>query len=104
MSRLEQIEKMLADEPGDVFLNFSLAMEYAQSGRQEESVGQFARVADLDPDYIAAYPQWANILIGLERKEEARAVLNNGIAAATRLNDMHAVDQMTKTLEALSAG
>ncbi|MHC4441218.1 MAG: hypothetical protein ACYTBZ_06300 [Planctomycetota bacterium] len=104
MSRLEQIEKMLSDEPGDVFLNFSLAMEYAHSGRQEEAAGQFARVADLDPDYLAAYSQWANILMGLERKDAAKSVLAKGIAAAQRVNDQHAVDQMTKTLGVLSAG
>ena len=102
MSRLEQIEKMLAAEPEDVFLNFSLAMEYARAGRQEEAAGQFARVAELDGDYVAAYPQWANILIALERRSEAREVLNKGIAAAKRINDKHAADQMTKTLNMLA--
>ena len=37
---------MLAAEPRDVFLNFSLAMEYAKAGRQEEAVTQFGRVIE----------------------------------------------------------
>lgn len=101
MSRLEQIEKMLTDEPRDVFLNFSLAMEYAHAGRQEEAAGQFSRVAELDADYIAAYPQWANILMALDRKDAAKEVLTKGIAAAQRVNDKHAVEQMSKTLQML---
>ncbi|UCD27521.1 MAG: tetratricopeptide repeat protein [Planctomycetota bacterium] len=99
MSRIEQIEKLLADEPGDVFLNFSLAMEYAKADRHQEALQQFARVNQLDPDYIVAWYQRANTLIALDRKDEAKPVLQQGIAAARRVGDKHAVDQMTKIME-----
>ena len=102
MSRLEQIEKMLAAEPADVFLNFSLAMEYVHADRPSDAIAQFVRVADLDSDYVAVYPQWANLLIGLGRKEEAKGVLGQGIAAAGRIGDKHAGEKMTETLKVLS--
>lgn len=101
LSRLEQIEKMLAAEPADVFLNFSLAMEYVHAGRQEDAIAQFVRVADLDSDYVAVYPQWANLLIGLGRKEEAQGVLSRGIASAERIGDKHAGEKMTETMKVL---
>ena len=92
---------MLASGPEDVFLNFSLAMEYVKAGRQEEAVTQFARVTDLDPDYIAAYSQQAAALIALGRKDEAQVVLREGIEAAERTGDTHAAQQMNETLALL---
>ena len=57
MSRLEQLERMLAEEPDDPFLNFSLAMELARLQRPDESLRQFDRVLELDAGYCTAYFQ-----------------------------------------------
>lgn len=101
MSRIEQIEKMLASSPDDVFLNFALAMEQVRAGRQEEAVLAFQRVTELDPTYIAAYTQMSNSLIALGRKEEARGVLSRGVEAAVRAGDKHAADKMRDALKLL---
>ncbi len=101
MSRLEQLQRMLADEPDDVFLNFSMAMELAKMERQDEALGKFDRVIDLDPNYCTAYFQKANLLILLERRQEAKAVLNKGMSAAERAGDLHARDRMAALLDAM---
>ena len=46
---------MLADEPGDLFLRYSLAMELASAERFDEAVEQFKKCLELDPTYLAAY-------------------------------------------------
>ncbi len=48
MPSIEQLGKLLAAEPDDVFLNFALAMEYVGAGRLDDAVRQFARVLELD--------------------------------------------------------
>jgi tetratricopeptide (TPR) repeat protein len=104
VSRLDKIRQMLLADPDDVFLNFSLAMEYAKEGRHDEAVAQFERVIHLDPNHVAAYMQRANVLVGLKRTEDARRVLEQGIAAANRAGDNHAAEKMTQALTLLGSG
>lgn len=98
MPRIEQIQQMLAAEPDDLFLSFALAMEYVKQGMQEEAVAQFARVSDLDPNHTAAHSQRADVLFALGRKDQARAALADGVAAAERAGDKHAADKMRQAI------
>jgi tetratricopeptide (TPR) repeat protein len=101
MPRLEQIQSMLAAEPDDVFLNFSLAMEYAKQGRGEEALAQFTRLNEIHPDYVPAYFQKATTLVNLDRKAEAREALARGIEVAGRIGDHHAASEMEQMLSLL---
>jgi len=78
------------DAPGGPeghFLELSLAMEYAKEGRKGDAVEQFARVIELDPNHISAYYQQAQVLVSLDRGDDARQVLERGVAAAKRAGD-----------------
>lgn len=101
MPRLEQLEALLAAEPDDVFLNYSMAMELAKAQRFDESLARFARVIELDPNYIAAYSQQGKTLVQLGRRDEARQVLAAGIDRAKALGNRHAQDDMEQLLRAL---
>jgi tetratricopeptide (TPR) repeat protein len=101
MSRLEQLQKLLAAEPRDVFLNFALAMEYFKAGRHDEALAQFEKVNEIDPDYVAAYFHKGNSLVALGRKAEARPVLEKGIEVAKRTKNPHAADEMKELLNLL---
>ncbi|HSW45862.1 MAG TPA: tetratricopeptide repeat protein [Phycisphaerae bacterium] len=96
MSRLDKIQRMLQADPDDVFLNFSLAMEYVKDDRPQDALMQFERVTEVDAGHVSAYYQWANVLVGLKRNDKAREVLDRGIAAALAANDGHMVDKMTR--------
>jgi tetratricopeptide (TPR) repeat protein len=101
MSRLEQLEKLLAAEPRDVFVNFALAMEYFKAGRHDEALSQFEKVNEIDPDYVAAYYHKGNSLVALGRKEEAKPILQKGIEVAKRTRNPHAADEMKDLLNLL---
>ena len=101
MSRLEQIQNMLAADPQDAFLNFALAMEYVKSGQLEEAVAQFAKVSEVDPHNVASYFQRGNTLITLGRLHDASTVLREGIAVAERIGDHHAAGEMGEVLATL---
>ncbi len=102
MSRLAQIESMLAKEPQDAFLNFAKAMELVKLERHDEAVAQFCKVTDLDPNYIPAYFQRGRTLLGMGRTEDAVQALRHGIAVANQTGDGHAAAEMTELLEAIS--
>ena len=104
MSRLSKIQQMLQADPDDVFLNFSLAMEYVKENRLDEAAAQFDRVLQLDPNHVAAYMQRAGALLSLKRTEDARQAFEQGIAAAKRAGDNHAADKMTQALTLLGSG
>lgn len=101
MSRLERIQSMLKDEPDDVFLNFSLAMELVSAGRKEEALAAFEHVLTLDEKYHVAYLRKGLLLIDLGRHEEARQALATGARVAESAGNAHARDEMTGVLATL---
>jgi predicted Zn-dependent protease len=100
-TRKEQIEEMLALDPDDSFLRYGLAMEHVSAGQDEEAARQLLELTRRDPDYIATYLQAGQTLVRLGRDDEARAVLETGIAVATRKGNEHAAGEMSGLLAAL---
>jgi predicted Zn-dependent protease len=101
VSRLEQLEKMLAAEPNDPLLNYSMAMELAKAKRFDESLKRFHRVLELDADYIAGYAQMGKLLLELGRREEAKQALAAGAERAGAKGERHAKDDMEKLLKVI---
>jgi hypothetical protein len=101
MSRREKIESMLADEPGDTFLRYSLAMELEKVGEHEASLAKFAELTRDDTPYVPAYFMAGQQLARLNRVEEARSILRDGIEAARVQGDGHAAGEMSEFLASL---
>jgi hypothetical protein len=101
MSRREKIEAMLADDPGDTFLRYSLAMELDREGDHEASLAKFAELTRDNPPYVPAFFMAGQQLARLGRFGEARTTLQNGIVAARAQNDMHAAGEMSEFLASL---
>lgn len=102
MTRREKIETMLADDPGDTFLRYSLAMELDKEGDHNASLAKFAELARDATPYVPAFFMAGQQLVRLGRVEEARAILRDGITAAQTQDDHHAAGEMTEFLESLS--
>jgi thioredoxin-like negative regulator of GroEL len=101
MSRRERIEAMLADDPGDTFLRYSLAMELDKEGDHEASLAKFAELTRDNPPYVPAFFMAGQQLARIGRFDEARGILANGIEAARSQNDMHAAGEMSEFLASL---
>jgi hypothetical protein len=101
MSRREKIEAMLAAEPGDIFLRYSLAMELDKEGSHDSSLATFAELTHDDPPYVPAFFMAAQQLARLGRMDEARAILREGIPAARLQRDEHAAAEMSEFLASL---
>lgn len=55
MSRRAKIEAMLADEPGDQFLRYSLAMELEKEREHEASLSQLTALQHDATPYVPAF-------------------------------------------------
>lgn len=102
--RRQKIEAMLADEPNDTFLRYSLAMELEKEGRHQQSLEALGQLMQLDPPLISAFFMAAKQLVKLGRVEEARAHLRDGVEQARQQGESHAADEMSELLQTLEAG
>jgi hypothetical protein len=100
-TRREKIEAMLADDPGDTFLRYSLAMELDKEGDNAASLVKFAELTRDRPPYVPAFFMAGQELARLNRVEEARSILRDGIEAARAQGNAHAAGEMSEFLASL---
>ncbi|HEX7377626.1 MAG TPA: hypothetical protein VF278_10970 [Pirellulales bacterium] len=103
VSRRERIEAMLADDPRDTFLRYSLANELDKEGAHERSLELLRELAYEAPPYVPAFFMSAQQLARLSRIEDARAVLRDGIEQARQQGDAHAAGEMGEFLATLGS-
>jgi predicted Zn-dependent protease len=100
VSRKLKLQEMLVDEPNDPFLNYALALEVLK----EDPADGVARLADMNrrfPDHVPAYFRRGQALAEQGDTAGARSVLSDGIQAARRVGDSHAIGEMQELLESL---
>ena len=102
-TRREKIEAMLADDPRDTFLRYGLAMEYEKEGNHDQSIALLFELTQDQPPNVPAFFRAGQQLAGLQRIEEARAVLRDGIEAARQQGDAHAAGEMSEFLTELGS-
>ena len=95
------LQEILAQNPNDSFARYGLAMEYANNGESEAALTEFGRLRTANPEYTAAYQMSAQVLMKLGREEEARKLLEDGIACAIRTRNQHARSEMEAMLDDL---
>ncbi len=103
MTRREKIEAMLAEEPRDAFLRYSLAMELDKEGDHDRSLVQLAGLTRDEPPHVPAFFMAAQQLARLDRTNEARTYLREGIEAARAQGNAHAAGEMSEFLASLGA-
>ena len=100
-SRREKIEALLAEDPGDTFLRYSLALELEGEGRWEEGLEILEDLARGTPPYVPAFHMAARHLVALGRHEQARGVLREGIEEARGQGNAHAAGEMAELLASI---
>jgi predicted Zn-dependent protease len=101
MGRLDVIRKIVAQQPNDPFPRYGLAMELTKQGLSDEAEQTFAELEQRFPDYVPQYLMRANLLVSMKRTDDARGVLERGIAAAQRKGDGHALGELQAALDGL---
>jgi predicted Zn-dependent protease len=101
MDRVEMLRQFLAQNPGDSFARYGLALEYSKTGEVETALQEFRAIVESNPDYVPAYQMAAQMLSEHERADEARQWLTRGIEAARRSGNGKAESEMQGMLDLL---
>ncbi len=101
--RIEAFRAFVAKSPDDAFARYSLAMALRAAGRGEEAIAEFREIARRRPDYVATYLMLGQALDAAGRSDDAAKVYQDGVAAATRMNDAHARSELSQALDAVRA-
>ena len=101
--RIEAFRAFVAKSPDDAFARYSLAMALRSAGRADEAIAEFREIARRKPDYVATYLMLGQALEAAGRTDEAASAYEDGIAAATRVNDMHARSELSQALDGVRA-
>jgi predicted Zn-dependent protease len=101
MDRIAMLSKILAQNPTDAFARYGLAIEHSNSGEVERALEEFGKLLSSHPDYTAGYFMAAQTLMKASRLEDAKKMLRDGIASATRTGNGHALSEMEGLLAEL---
>jgi tetratricopeptide (TPR) repeat protein len=101
MDRIAALNEILTENPKDAFARYGLAMEYSKQGDFDRALAEFSLLLENSPDYTAGYFMAAQTLARAERIDEARKMLQDGIASARRTGNLHAQSEMEAMLQEL---
>jgi predicted Zn-dependent protease len=102
MDKIAMLKEILAQQPGDAFARYGLAMAYASDGDTSTAVTEFDTLLAQHPDYTAGYFMAGQTLAGAGRVQEAKSRLTEGIASARRTGNQHALSEMQQLLDELN--
>ncbi len=99
--RIATIKAMLRENPDDVFLHYSLGMEYAGRADHQEAADQFIECMRLDAGYLAAYVEAAKALRSAGDLTAAWELLAEALELATTQGQKHTLDHIRQLLDGL---
>ncbi|HUQ90449.1 MAG TPA: tetratricopeptide repeat protein [Bryobacteraceae bacterium] len=99
--RIEALNAMLAQDPGNSFVRYGLAQSYTAAGRLEEAVASYRALLEKNPDYVAAYFHAGQTLEKLGRTGDAKAIYEEGLTACARTGDTHTQSEIQQALDIL---
>lgn len=93
-SRLEKLLEFIKNEPNDEFLQYALATEYLRLGDTEKALGYYEGLVSNHPNYVGTYYHLGKLYEGLNRKDDAIATYEKGMATARAARDNHALSEL----------
>ncbi|MBK7382133.1 MAG: hypothetical protein IPI81_02195 [Flavobacteriales bacterium] len=88
--RLSQLQALLADEPGDSFLRYAVALELKRLGRAPEAMIWLEQLLTDRPEHIPTYYQLAVMYAEAGRTAEAISACDAGALRCIMMEDRKA--------------
>ncbi len=99
--RLQQLREMLAEEPGDHFLRYAIALELKRAGNMEQAIADLEALLHDEPKHIPSYYQLALMLADLGRSKEAMHTCEIGMLQCTVTGDRKARAELQELMHSL---
>lgn len=101
MGRLEDLQRLLEQDPENNRLQYMLAMELLGQGRAADAAAVLRTLLERDPAYVPAYYQAGRASEQAGDFDAARDYYRRGIDAARRAGDSHAAGELQAALDIL---
>jgi tetratricopeptide (TPR) repeat protein len=101
VTRLEQLQKLAALQPGDPLTQYAIGLEYSQLERWAEAIAAFEQTLAIDPQYSPVYYQKARAELKQGQRGAAAKTLQAGIIVTHARGETHAESELRKVLETL---
>lgn len=101
--RLDHLLAMLADDPGDPFIRYAIALEHKRAGRMQQAAKDLTVLLKEDPTYLPCYYQLALLLTELGHMTDAISVCDQGAERCQAAGDRKARAELMELRNAISA-
>jgi len=101
-NRLDLLKNLVAQNPGDSFARYGLAMACASAGDYVQAVEQYQKLLEINPKYVAAYYHGGQALEKLGKLDEARVLYRRGIDVSAQVGDLHTRSELEAVLDLLA--
>ncbi len=98
MSRLAQLQSMLAEDPDDSFLLFAVAKEYEKKDNLPLAIEYYEKVVQNDSNYTGVYYHLGAAQHELGHKDKAINTYKTGIEICKSVGDQHALSELKSVL------
>lgn len=98
LTRLQQVQEMLKNEPHDSFLNYALAIEYAKEKKLEKAIEIIESLLKRDENYLGAYYQLGQLYEQTGKTQNAIEAYNKGISIAKQQNNKKTLGELSTAL------
>lgn len=92
--RLKQLLGFLEETPGDPFLLYAIAAEYAKMGDEGEALSRFVQLTVSHPGYVGTYYHLGKLYEKVSEPSKAIAVYEQGMEVAKNKRDRHALSEL----------
>jgi tetratricopeptide (TPR) repeat protein len=98
MNRIEQLNQFIAEDPGDPFPRYALALEYLHH-QPDQARKCFEELMERFPEYLPAYYPAAHLYIDLAAAEAAERIFQAGIELARKQGDRKTERELRQAYE-----
>lgn len=98
--RIEQLKKMMQEEPNDPFYVYAFALEHLLTNKPEAR-RLMLQVASNHPNYLPVYYQLATLYLETDEVSAAETILEKGISLAREQKNAKALHELQNLLNNL---
>ncbi len=97
-SKVDTLLTMLKIEPEDIFLNYSLGLEYVADNNFDLAEQSFKKTISIQPNYIPAFYQLGKLYEAQQKNEKALNLFKQGLQFSIEQKNTKAINEFNEAL------
>lgn len=94
MNRLEMLQQLHRENPGDAFTMFALAKEFEKGNDPTQALSMYLLLKEAHPEYVGLYYHLGKLQEKLQDPDGAIKTYRSGMEYAKKAGDMHAFGEL----------